>query len=132
MHAHMDGSHINDLQLKLLSIPLTTEKFYSTFCTGAQTTTPPNSSNSKPTMAPSAIGSVLLLALVAYLTHWYLQWRRLSHIPGPTFAALSKLWLIKVGLNGRSPHAFKELQDQYGGHRYQSAQARAMLIDQVR
>lgn len=65
-------------------------------------------------MVSSVLGSVVLLAIAAYLTRWFFQWQRLSHIPGPTFAALSKFWLIRVGLKGRSAHAFKELQDRYG------------------
>jgi cytochrome P450 len=52
--------------------------------------------------------------LLTYLTRVALQWYRLSHIPGPFFASISSLWMIKQSLNGRLAYATKELTDKYG------------------
>jgi hypothetical protein len=65
------------------------------------------------TRAVLAVG-VLSVALLAYLVRAVLQWRRLSHVPGPFFASLSKAWMVKESLKGRQPISFKEVNAQYG------------------
>jgi hypothetical protein len=60
-----------------------------------------------------AIG-VLGAALLAYVVHVALQWRRLSHVPGPLSAALSKGWMVRESLKSRQPISFKEVNDKYG------------------
>jgi hypothetical protein len=67
-------------------------------------------SNDYATLALGVIGTATAL-LVAH-TVW--QWRRLSHIPGPFFASLSKWCMVKESLKGRQPNWFKDLNDQYG------------------
>lgn len=63
--------------------------------------------------ATVAIGVLGVLGL-AYLTNIVLQWYRLSHIPGPWWAAFSKAWMVKESLKGRQPTAIKEVTDKYG------------------
>jgi hypothetical protein len=63
--------------------------------------------------ATLAIG-VLSASLLAYIVRLTLQWRRLSHVPGPLSAALSKAWMVKESLKGRQPISFKEVNDKYG------------------
>ncbi|PSN69465.1 cytochrome P450 [Corynespora cassiicola Philippines] len=53
-------------------------------------------------------------ALLAGLVRAALQWRRLSHIPGPFWAAFTKAWMVKESLRGRQPTAFKDVNDKYG------------------
>jgi hypothetical protein len=65
------------------------------------------------TRATLAIGMVSA-ALLTYLVRLVLQWRRLSHVPGPLFASLSKGWMVKESLKGRQPTSFKEVNDKYG------------------
>jgi hypothetical protein len=66
-----------------------------------------------------AIG-VVSAALCAYLVRLVLQWRRLSHVPGPFFASISKAWMVRESLRGRQPISFKEVNDKYGGSRCDS------------
>ncbi|KAF2467480.1 cytochrome P450 [Lindgomyces ingoldianus] len=63
--------------------------------------------------ATVAIGLLSTLVL-AYVVHIILQWYRLSHIPGPFWAAFSKGWMVKESLKGRQPTAIKEVTDKYG------------------
>lgn len=60
-----------------------------------------------------AIG-VLSASLLAYVVHAVLQWQRLSHVPGPYWAAWSKGWMVKESLKQRQPIAFKQVNDKYG------------------
>jgi hypothetical protein len=60
-----------------------------------------------------AIG-LLGTSLLAYVVRLALQWRRLSHVPGPLSAALSKGWMVRESLKGRQPISFKEVNDKYG------------------
>jgi hypothetical protein len=57
---------------------------------------------------------VLGASLVAYLVRLVLQWRRLSHVPGPFWASLSKGWMVKESIKGCQPISFKEVNDIYG------------------
>ncbi|KAL2022152.1 hypothetical protein VTK56DRAFT_5981 [Thermocarpiscus australiensis] len=57
------------------------------------------------------LGTALLAALVL---HTISQWHRLSHVPGPLWAAVSKYWMIKEALRGRQPRAIEEVNDNYG------------------
>jgi hypothetical protein len=66
-----------------------------------------------------AIG-VVSAALCVYLVRLVLQWRRLSHVPGPFFASISKAWMVRESLRGRQPISFKEVNDKYGGSRCDS------------
>jgi hypothetical protein len=63
--------------------------------------------------ATLAIG-VVCASLLAYLVRLVLQWRRLAHVPGPFWAALSKAWMVRESLKMRQPTSFKELNDKYG------------------
>jgi hypothetical protein len=60
-----------------------------------------------------AIG-VLAAALLAYGVRLALQWRRLSHVPGPLSASLTKGWMVRESLKSRQPISFKEVNDKYG------------------
>ncbi|KAF2261392.1 cytochrome P450 [Lojkania enalia] len=53
-------------------------------------------------------------AILAYLVSTLWQWYRLSHVPGPFWAAFSKFWMVKESLKGRQPAAIKEVTDKYG------------------
>ncbi|KAK3385839.1 cytochrome P450 [Podospora didyma] len=63
------------------------------------------------TIAAATIGTLLL---AAYLAQTLFAWYRLSHIPGPRWAAFSKYWMVKESLKRRQPFAFKEANDKYG------------------
>lgn len=78
--------------------------------------------------ATLAIGVVSAI-LCAYLARLVLQWRRLSHVPGPFFASISKLWMVRESLKGRQPISFKEVNDKYGGSRCDSRAGWPMLTE---
>lgn len=56
-------------------------------------------------------GAALVLAAIAH-TAW--SWYRLSHVPGPFWASLSKYWMVKESIRGRQPIAIKEAIEKYG------------------
>jgi hypothetical protein len=66
-----------------------------------------------------AIG-VVGVALCAYFVRIVQQWRRLSHVPGPFFASLSKGWMVRESIRRRQPISFKEVNDKYGAPRCDS------------
>jgi hypothetical protein len=70
----------------------------------------------------TVVATILSAAVVAYLVHTFLQWRRLSHIPGPFWPAISKFWMVRESLKGRQPTWIKELTDRYGELRMLSQQ----------
>ncbi|KAF2112117.1 cytochrome P450 [Lophiotrema nucula] len=57
---------------------------------------------------------LLIAALIAYVVHIFQLWYRLSHIPGPSSASLSKFWIVYHSLKGTQPQAIKEANDKYG------------------
>jgi hypothetical protein len=61
--------------------------------------------------AIAAIGTALL---AVFVLHTIVQWRRLSHVPGPFWAAFSKYWMVKTALRGDQPSALKAANDKYG------------------
>lgn len=65
---------------------------------------------SKGTVAAGVLSAIFL----AYLVHSFGQWYRLSHIPGPFWAAFSKYWMVSESLKGQQPTAIKEATDKYG------------------
>jgi hypothetical protein len=73
--------------------------------------------------------AVVSAALCAYLVRLVLQWRRLSHVPGPFFASISKLWMVRESLKGRQPISFKEVNDKYGGSRCDSRAGWPLLTE---
>ena len=62
---------------------------------------------------PFASGILGTLAAV-YLAYSFHSWYRLSHVPGPFWAAFSKYWMVRQAMKGRQPHAFKEATSKYG------------------
>lgn len=60
--------------------------------------------------------AIPILLLTGYLAHWYLSYRRLSHIPGPWLAGWSNLWLVGALYRQRSNLEFYELAQKYGMH----------------
>lgn len=58
-----------------------------------------------------ALGTALL---AVFMLHTIVQWHRLSHVPGPFWAAFSKYWMIRTALGGQQPAAIKEVNDKYG------------------
>jgi hypothetical protein len=42
------------------------------------------------------------------------MWHRLRHIPGPSFAGLSKFWLLRKALGGRFHLDTAEACEKYG------------------
>jgi hypothetical protein len=60
------------------------------------------------------VALVLGALVAAVVLHAALQWRRLSHIPGPFWAAFSKYWMVSEAWKRRQPTALKELNNKYG------------------
>ncbi|KAF2008622.1 cytochrome P450 [Aaosphaeria arxii CBS 175.79] len=58
----------------------------------------------------STVSALVLACLVKVVVQWY----RLSHIPGPFWAAFSKGWMVRESLKGRQPAAIKDVTDRYG------------------
>ncbi|KXJ89626.1 pisatin demethylase [Microdochium bolleyi] len=64
----------------------------------------------------NSLGIKLLLGLlpVAFFARFYLQWRRLRHIPGPFWWSITPIPILMVNLKGTSHEAFDELIKRYG------------------
>ncbi|KAF2734130.1 cytochrome P450 [Polyplosphaeria fusca] len=62
----------------------------------------------------TAVLTVLAAVLLAQLARVGLSWYRLSHVPGPFWAAFSKWWMVRESLKGRQPTAIKQVTDTYG------------------
>jgi hypothetical protein len=60
------------------------------------------------------VRAVLALSLASFLAHSFYEWYRLSHIPGPFWASLSKFWMLRQSLKGRMHSALKDVTDKYG------------------
>lgn len=66
--------------------------------------------------ALSSLGGTTVLGLaVAIAFSWFFvstfkEWRRLSHVPGPFFASVSSLWIVRHVLKGRIAAALLGLQ----------------------
>jgi len=74
---------------------------------------------SGPSPAHNGYASLLTIGLptvllLTYIARVALQWYRLSHIPGPFFASISSLWVVRESLSGRLAYSTKELTDKYG------------------
>ncbi|KAH8731990.1 cytochrome P450 [Phaeosphaeriaceae sp. PMI808] len=65
---------------------------------------------SRATLAIGVLGASIILCFARLV----LRWRRLSHVPGPFWAALSKGWMVRESLKGRQPISFKEVNAKYG------------------
>jgi hypothetical protein len=63
---------------------------------------------------PALLIGVLAASLVAYLVRLVFQWRRLSHVPGPFWASLSRGWMVVHSIKGCQPTSFKHVNDIYG------------------
>ena len=64
-----------------------------------------------PASSPLAILGTLA---VVYLAHRFYVWYRLSHVPGPFWASISKFWMVREALKGRQPFSFHEVSKRYG------------------
>jgi hypothetical protein len=63
-------------------------------------------------MGPIATAFSALFAL--YITYAVWTWHRLSHIPGPFWAGISKVWLIREAFLGRQPTTLRDVTNEYG------------------
>lgn len=45
------------------------------------------------------------------------SWYRLSHVPGPFWAAFTKYWMIRQSLKGHQPYAIQSANEKYGKKR---------------
>ncbi|EKD12716.1 uncharacterized protein L3040_006865 [Drepanopeziza brunnea f. sp. 'multigermtubi'] len=61
--------------------------------------------------ATATATAVTVLGITAYL---FWAWHRLSHVPGPFWASISKYWMVRQSLHGQMHRALKELTDRYG------------------
>ena len=64
---------------------------------------------------PGIARLMIVLALsLAIVTSYVSSFRRLNHIPGPRFAAFSRLWLVRVLGKGDSASKFVNVSKEYG------------------
>jgi len=59
------------------------------------------------------------IAAAALVVAWFIArtiwvWRRLRHIPGPTLAGFSSLWLIRKQSSGRFCEHMRDVSEKYG------------------
>ncbi|KAH8898627.1 cytochrome P450 [Thozetella sp. PMI_491] len=62
------------------------------------------------TIVTGIVSFVVALFLANALRSWY----RLSHVPGPFWAAFSKYWMVSYSLKGLQPFAIQEANEKYG------------------
>ena len=61
--------------------------------------------------------TVSLYSLICiYVAYSIASWYRLSHVPGPFWATLTKFWLIREAFLGRQPTTLKDVTNQYGDY----------------
>ncbi|KAE9372687.1 cytochrome P450 [Stipitochalara longipes BDJ] len=60
------------------------------------------------------LASFAVILLSGVLAHLFYTWHRLSHIPGPFWAAFSKFWMVNQSLKGQMHSSLKEATDKYG------------------
>lgn len=66
-------------------------------------------------LEPGVLAASIFIALLSVaFVQSVRSYRRLSHIPGPRFAAFSKLWLLRALTAGRSHQVFVDLYKQSG------------------
>jgi cytochrome P450 len=71
--------------------------------------------NSAPISDTSLIAVRVLTALsLAYFTYVTWQWYRLSHIPGPFWASISKFWMVRHSLRGNLAFEIQKVSDEHG------------------
>lgn len=65
--------------------------------------------------ATGATAATVFVAVVAlFVLPTIIQWYRLSHVPGPKLAAISKYWQVRESIKGTLPQVLKELNDKHG------------------
>ncbi|KAF3037391.1 hypothetical protein E8E11_000820 [Didymella keratinophila] len=65
-------------------------------------------------ITPSTVLVAVVSFLIAYLANVWYTWRKLSHVPGPTWAGFTKLWMVRQSVQRRQPYAFMEANNKYG------------------
>jgi hypothetical protein len=61
----------------------------------------------------TVVGIVLSFVLISIVQRLY-AWQRLRHVPGPFWAAFSRLWMVHHVRGGRMHLDLRELHDKYG------------------
>ena len=57
---------------------------------------------------------VLVIVIAYYAATSFISWYRLRHIPGPSLASVSYLWLARVAKGGEQFWVYRELSRKYG------------------
>ncbi|KEY73162.1 hypothetical protein S7711_04128 [Stachybotrys chartarum IBT 7711] len=65
-------------------------------------------------LAATAAGALLTGLTLAYVVHLFNQWYRLSHVPGPFWAAFSQYWMAREAMKGWQPSSLKAANEKYG------------------
>jgi hypothetical protein len=68
----------------------------------------------KATPSSTFILSFIAILILAYVAQTFYQWKRLSHIPGPFWASLSRFWLFSQAWNERVHVAVRDVCEEYG------------------
>lgn len=63
------------------------------------------------------VAGIFGLATLLFLADWLRVWYRLSHVPGPFWASLSKYWMVRESLKGQQPYAIQKANEKYGKKR---------------
>jgi hypothetical protein len=68
----------------------------------------------KATPSSTFILSLIAILILAYVAQTFYQWKRLSHIPGPFWASLSRFWLVNQAWKERVQFAVEDVCKEYG------------------
>jgi hypothetical protein len=68
------------------------------------------------------LASFITILISGIFAHQFYAWYRLSHIPGPFWAAFSKYRVVSQSLNGQMHSSLKQVTDKYGQFLEQVAQ----------
>ncbi|KAM5368082.1 hypothetical protein ACJZ2D_009686 [Fusarium nematophilum] len=63
------------------------------------------------------VAGIASFAVALFLADTVRSWYRLSHVPGPFWAAFSKGWMVRQSLKGQQPYAIQEANEKYGLNR---------------
>jgi len=82
-------------------------------------------------ITPSTVLVAVVSFLIAYLANVWYTWRKLSHVPGPTWAGFTKLWMVSQSFQRRQPYAFMEANNKYGTVVQMSLDCPAYMISRL-
>ena len=73
------------------------------------------------------------LALFAFfIIQQFRSWYRLRHIPGPFWASVTSLWMLRKALTGKLHEHLRDVAEKYGSFKFLSPPSGFLLLGRLR